>query len=517
MRRRLLYVLMAVCFCGLLVVGRTAAADPPDITGKWYGTWRLAGECGWSQNFSITFLDSPYGLLASMYAPEFGSFGDYLPVIIEESSDGYFVTIGVAGYSEISGFLDGDTVAGSFYVVFDGDPPVVVSGDWYAEKQSDQERFPGEAPGQQCDELPPLFCVGDLYYCSELVPFEPRTGEGYVKQCNAGSVEQDQSYSYIRRDLMMLIKYATAKVACKTEDWDYGNYEPLALLDMSEEDGSTPTNPSGTLRHPPVSHRYGNDIDTAYYQIYAADNLARPVGVHHDGYYEAYHLTGPPYALDAWRTALYNTYLSEHPLLRVIGVDGQIGPVLDDALNALVDSGWIDPDLRASIPMVYEVDNMGYGFYYHHHHHTHISMNTVYDMVADSALEPETLERESNGRFVTAHIEFVEAVDVSQVNTIGIALILSGDVMLYAQPENVRITDYNQNGIADLTVKFDRQEVLEAIENGDVEIAIIGLVDTMFFQASDTVRVMGKAKPTSHGEQRGHRGVPFTRPGGRHI
>ena len=130
----------------------------------------------------------------------------------------------------------------------------------------------------------------------------------------------------------MLIKYATAKVACKSSDWDYGNFAPLGLLDMSEEDGATPGNSTGTLWHPPGTHVNGKDIDTAYYQLNTADNLARSVGDHHVGCLDVNHLVSCPYDLDVWRTALYISYLSEHPLVRVIGVDGQIGLVLEGAV-----------------------------------------------------------------------------------------------------------------------------------------------------------------------------------------
>ena len=103
----------------------------------------------------------------------------------------------------------------------------------------------------------------------------------------------------------------------------------------------------------PGTHVNGKDIDTAYYQLNTADNLGRPVGDHHVGCLDVNHLVSCPYALDVWRTALYIAYISEHPRVRAIGVDGQIGLALEDALDDLVDMGWIDADLRESIPLVF--------------------------------------------------------------------------------------------------------------------------------------------------------------------
>ena len=458
-----------------------------DILGLWYGTWQLDG-IGWTSSFSMTFFESPSGLLAMMYVPELGLFDEYLPVLIDNSD----IMIGIPGVVEIEGSINATSVSGSFYANYGGDPPLIYTGIWQAEKYTGQEFMPGEAPGLQCDDLPPLYCVGDAEYCSEIVLFSPAAGPGYLDYPQYPETNEDQYFSYLRRDLMYLIKYATAKTACKTSDWDYGNHAPLGLGDMSEADGSTPGTLFGDLRHPIGTHEDGKDIDTAYYQLYAVDNLLRPVGVHYDGYFEAYHLIEPPYALDKWRTALFIAYLSEHPHLRVIGVDGKIGPILEEALDALVEIGWLETELRESIPLVYEVEDTGMGWYYHHHGHMHISMNPVYDIVSAFELNPQTLNIKNKGNFVTAYIEFDEGYEVSQIDSNSTALILNGHNMLYAQPQDMEITDYNNNGIDDLTVKFCRQTMLELVDEGDIEISITGSLDGVYFQETDTIRIIGE-------------------------
>jgi len=266
--------------------------------------------------------------------PPLGLFDEFLPATVEESVSETTVRFGVPGLLELSGVLAGNSISGPLHVVFGGD---LYTGQWYIEKYTGQVFFPGDAPGPACEDLPALHCIGSAEYCSERVPFSPDSGPGYLNQPLNGETWENQYRSHIRRDLGQLVKYATAKVACKTVDWDYGNRGPLGLADMSEADGSIPGTSIGYPGHPPGSHEDGRDIDMAYYQVYAADNLVRVVGTHYEGYFDAYHLTGSPQLLDVWRTALCIAYLSEHPRVRVIGVDGKLGPILDDAFDALVD------------------------------------------------------------------------------------------------------------------------------------------------------------------------------------
>jgi hypothetical protein len=89
---------------------------------------------------------------------------------------------------------------------------------------------------------------------------------------------------------------------------------------------------------------------------------------------DVYHCTEYPQLLDPWRTALFIAYVAENPLVPAIGVDGQIGPVVDEALDQLAESGWIDRDLRDRIPLFYEAKPEGLGLFRFHHHHMHICL-----------------------------------------------------------------------------------------------------------------------------------------------
>jgi hypothetical protein len=528
--KRLKKITAVLMVLGAIISLNPTVATGSDVEGLWFGTWQIpgapdAGFCGQSSSFRVSFFSISNVYLAEVYIPSFGLFDQILPVTITENNNGYDVSIGVPGIMDISGSYDGNALSGSFSAFSEDTGMLLAEGSWYAEKYTQEAVLPGASPGPPCDDLPPLHCIGDAAYCSELVPFEPSVGDGYINECNSLTYEEDQCYRFIRRDLMMLIKYATAKIACKTDNWDYGSFTPLGLLDMSEAGGFTPGTSFGYLRHPSGTHTNGTDVDTAYYQRYAKDNSARPVGVHHalgyddegDPYfYDANHLLEPPYALDKWRTALYIAYLNEHPRLRVVGVDGQIGLVLEEAFDSLVEIDWLPPELTDSIPLAYEVEDTGQYWFLTHHHHMHISMNPVSDFVSRARITPRVLHRKSMGRYVKARIELDDGYDAHLVDKSSLALILSGHEMIWAKPEHVRISDFNRNGIPDLTVKFDRKEVMAALDNGKTEIAVTGLYDGLFFQDTASIRVIGK--PWKKWKKRKlHHRTPFFRPGGRSM
>ncbi len=218
-----------------------------------------------------------------------------------------------------------------------------------------------------CSNLPPPTCTGGAAYCGQLIPFSPRQGPGYV-------VYHDAYRTYIRRDLQMLIKYAAAKTACMTKNWNTGNGGSLGLGDMSESNGAIPGTSIGSPGHPAQTHTNGFDIDIAYFQLNTGDNQLRAICDHYKDGVEAYHCTGAPNKLDAWRTAMFLGAIFEHPSVRVVGVDGQAGAIITSAFNSLCQKGWIASQACSNSKLIYEATNKGYGWFYFHHHHMHISL-----------------------------------------------------------------------------------------------------------------------------------------------
>jgi len=487
MRRNKSSLVLVVILSSWSILGSTTGSVfGADLEGQWYGNGNVPG-LG-RGTISIAFSETSFGAMAQTNIPGLGLFDTGLPAMVEETQEGTVVTISVPGFLEMTGVIGGEFITGEMSVIYGGG---AFPGDWFVGKDTGESMYPGVAPGPDCIDLPPVFCTGSAEHCSDLLPFLPDTGPGYIDNPINGETWEDQFRSFLRRDLMHVVKFAAAKVACKATDWEYGSVDPIGLGDSSEADGAIPGTSQGYLGHPLGSHENGKDIDIAYFQLFSPDNNLRPVGVHQPGPFEdAFHLLGPPYALDVWRTALFIAYLSEHPRMRVIGVDGRIGTILEDAFDDLVGYGWIDYDLRESINLAYEEEDTGEGWFRFHHHHMHVSMKPVEDVVVSAEVTPRTLNRKSNGRYVTVRIELEEDFDATQINTDTVGLILDGHTILYAEPWPVEITDYNHNGIPDLTVKFDRQAILESVDTGTVEVDIVGQVDGLFFQEVATIRVI---------------------------
>ena len=105
-------------------------------------------------------------------------------------------------------------------------------------------------------------------------------------------------------------------------------------------------------------------------------------------------------------------------------------------------------------------------------------------------IDPDTLNLNSKGKWITCYIELpgdydVEDIDVSTIK-------LNDQVPAESRPTG--IGDCDDDGIAELMVKFDRSAVQEILEAGDdVEITVTGeLNDGTPFESSDTIRVINK-------------------------
>lgn len=202
----------------------------------------------------------------------------------------------------------------------------------------------------------------------------PLAGPGYVDVRLDSEQTTDTSTSYLRRDLMTLVRYAAAKVACKAASWPTGNGGEIALGDMSERDGSTPGTRVGSPRHPTKTHVAGRDIDLAYFQRDTLDNQLRPICKHKERSVEAYRCIAPPTRLDAWRTALFIGALLEDARVRVIGVDGLAASPIRAAFDELCETGWIErAACNRSDRITFERADTGRGWFRGHHNHMHVS------------------------------------------------------------------------------------------------------------------------------------------------
>jgi len=236
---------------------------------------------------------------------------------------------------------------------------------------------PGAGPGVECPNLPPKDCVGNN--CGQLIQFDPHVGPGYDDYAINGE-GNTQWRSWARRDLVMLIKWATAFVDCKAKDWNGGNGFPLGLGDMSEENGAIPGTKTGSPGHPPGTHVNGYDMDIAYYQNKPPNNYLRPICDHLQGGQDQYHCVSEPYLLDLWRTSLFLGALFSSNRTRVIGVDGKVGALAAQGMQALCGNNWLPQsncNVVANYALAFELTDGGAGWYRFHHHHLHLSLKSA--------------------------------------------------------------------------------------------------------------------------------------------
>lgn len=229
---------------------------------------------------------------------------------------------------------------------------------------------PGAGPGPDCPSLPARDCTTG---CSTLVSFNPRTNAAWDDYPINGETAGNQYRSFLRKDLMQLVSYATSKVACKAVGWA-GNGGALGLGDMSESNGAIPGTSINQPGHPAGTHTNGYDIDLAYYQTGTVDNKLRAICTHTSGGVDQYHCMADPTKLDHWRHALFLGAVFESTRTRVVGVDGKAGPILMSSLDYLCDNGWLSAAACNNIVLAYETTNQNQGWFHHHHHHAHISL-----------------------------------------------------------------------------------------------------------------------------------------------
>jgi hypothetical protein len=235
---------------------------------------------------------------------------------------------------------------------------------------------PGVGPGPTCSNLPAKDCTGSKAYCGQLLPFEPANGTGYSNYPLNGETWDNQWRSYARRDLQMLIKWAAAYVDCKGKNWGGGNSYPIGLGDMSEANGAIPGTSSGQPGHPAGTHENGYDMDIAYYQNAGSNNYLKPICNHKINGADQYHCVSEPYLLDLWRTTMFIGALLTSNRTRVIGVDGKVGPLLEQAMPVLCAQKWLPQSACTKLgqAVAFETTNTGKGWYSFHHHHLHISL-----------------------------------------------------------------------------------------------------------------------------------------------
>jgi hypothetical protein len=108
-------------------------------------------------------------------------------------------------------------------------------------------------------------------------------------------------------------------------------------------------------------------------------------------------------------------------------------------------------------------------------------------------IDPETLNLKIKGKWVTVYAELPEGYDVADIN-VG-TVTLKGTIPAEAHP--IEIGDYDNDGIPDLMVKFDRQALIEYLDGttGEVTLTVSGeLGDGTPFEGSDAITVINPGR-----------------------
>ncbi len=244
---------------------------------------------------------------------------------------------------------------------------------------ADVAKRPSAAPIPACDDIPARDCTAGTAACATMGAFDPKLGQGYEDYPLNGETTSNQWRSFARADLQQIVKWSAALVECRAKHWAFGNHAPLGLGDMSEANGAIPGTSRGQPGHPAGTHTNGLDMDIGYYQVGTTDNRLRPVCEHTENGSDAYHCVGAPTALDMWRNALVLGAMTTSRRVRVIGMDGKVGPLVTAALPALCRDGYLDKTActRARSLLTFEETDQGYGWFRFHHHHFHISMSSA--------------------------------------------------------------------------------------------------------------------------------------------
>jgi Mg-chelatase subunit ChlD len=118
-------------------------------------------------------------------------------------------------------------------------------------------------------------------------------------------------------------------------------------------------------------------------------------------------------------------------------------------------------------------------------------------LVATVEYGPETINLKSRGRFVTAYVELPEGIDASDIvqGSIEITAIDGSSIVpISAEVKPLEVGDFDNDGVSDLMVKFDRSALQEVLASGMRAIELRGFADDQLFVGERTVTVINPGK-----------------------
>jgi hypothetical protein len=110
-------------------------------------------------------------------------------------------------------------------------------------------------------------------------------------------------------------------------------------------------------------------------------------------------------------------------------------------------------------------------------------------------ITPDTLNLESEGQWITAHIQLPEGYNAADINASTILLnrtisAVSNPKYDFVADSRKYLVDHNKDGILERMVKFDLAEVMTLLSVGEAKLTISGEAKVIRFEGSDTIRVI---------------------------
>ncbi len=111
----------------------------------------------------------------------------------------------------------------------------------------------------------------------------------------------------------------------------------------------------------------------------------------------------------------------------------------------------------------------------------------VYPIRAVVDINPNILNLKSGGKWITAYIELPTGYKVGDTD---VSSILLNDSIPADVGASTTVGDHDDDGIQDLTVKFDRALIIDLLNVGEAKLTITGEISGIPFEGSDTIRVI---------------------------
>ena len=111
----------------------------------------------------------------------------------------------------------------------------------------------------------------------------------------------------------------------------------------------------------------------------------------------------------------------------------------------------------------------------------------VTSITATIDFDPNTLNKKSKGTWVVVYIELPSGYNVSGINISSVRF----EGIIPAESWPYALGDYDKDGIPDLMVKFNRDDVINILPNGDnIPVHVTGIVGSTTFEGVDRIRVI---------------------------